>query len=114
MTSDQRGRLTQLLSAFVDAHPGTRRGYLFGRPAMFAGAKPFAEITDVGLACRVSVPVARANRLGGRLVRSDRRAGWVIVSAACSWDAAAARVTALLELAAANVATGALQDQTRE
>ena len=107
MTTDQRGGFAKLLSAFVDAHPGTRRGQLFGRLAVFAGPRPFAEITDDGLACRVPTRLAR-DCCPGRRFRSDGRPGWVVVSPGPGPEADVAGVATLLELAAANVATGAL------
>ena len=106
MTNEQRASLARLLSGFIDAHPGTRRGQFFGRPAAFAGAKPFAEITDMGLACRVPARVARDHCSGRRRFRSDRRPGWVVVSAEFRGEDVAG-LTALLEFAAVNVATSA-------
>ena len=106
MTNEQRASLARLLSGFIDAHSGTRRGQFFGRPAAFAGAKPFAEITDMGLACRVPARVARDHCSGRRRFRSDRRPGWVVVPAEFRGEDVAG-LPALLELAAVNVATSA-------
>ena len=109
MTHQQRVRLAQRLSSFVDAHRGTRRGQLFGRPAAFAGVRVFAEITDDGfLACRLSATVARRSVQAGTWLHPASRPGWVV-----SADRIAnGPVDRLLELAAANVASeGRLPDR---
>ena len=106
MTADQRGRMAKVLSAFVDAHPGTRRGQLFGRLAAFAGPRPFAEITDRGLACRVTGRLARDSGAGRALFLPDSRPGWVVFSPDVWRDADVVVLTTLLERAAANVAVG--------
>ncbi len=109
MTDGQRARLTRLLLAFIDAHPGTRRGQLFGRPAAFAGSRPFAEITDTGLACRVPAETVRGRDQTGLLFRPDRRPGWVLVSAELHRLDDVARVTTMLERAATGVAISELE-----
>lgn len=95
----EQGNLRRLLRAFVDAHPGTRRGQLFGRPAAYAGTRPFAEITGAGLACRLSPQHVRERGWSTGVFRPDRRPGWVIVSNEALAPAQMAQVTTALELA---------------
>lgn len=109
MTDNQPGRLTGLLAAFIEAHPGTRRGHLFGCPAAYAGRRAFAEMTGAGLACRVSIRTIRDRRWSGGLFRPDGRSGWVVVSKALLDAGEVAKVTTVLELAAIDAATAPLQ-----
>ena len=110
-TSDRRGALDRLVGAFVDAHPGTRRGHLFGRPAVYAGARAFAEITGRGLACRVGRRAIRERRLlQTPLFRPDPRPAWVVVSKQHLRTEDLARVTTVLELAAADAVARQLED----
>ena len=104
MTRHQRETLTQFLASFVEAHPGTRRGQLFGRPAAFAGVKAFAKITDRGLACRVPVSTARENNFYGPGSLPNAGQGWIVIPAEqIGLGGAVVRLEMLLEHAVANV-----------
>ncbi len=102
----RQGALDRLLGAFVEAHPGTRRGYLFGRPAAYAGSRAFAEVTSHGLACRVPGRAIRERSLDTALFRPEGRPGWVVISQEDLGPQDLARVTTVLELAAADAAMG--------
>ena len=95
--------LVRCLISFVETHPGTRFGTLFGRPAAFAGRRVFAQVTNAGLSCCLPGELARRPRKAGGRLRQGRRRGWVVVTGARGDDDLAAH--ALLEVAAAHVAT---------
>ena len=103
MVRPQAAALVRCLSRFVDTHPGTRFGTVFGRPAAFAGRRVFAEVTTEGMSCRLPPDLVRRSRgVRGRL-RPGRRRGWVVVTGD---DADPDRaVHAVLEVAAAYAAT---------
>ena len=102
MTPRQRSAFSRFLADFVETHPGTRIGSLFGRPAAFAGARVFATVTADGLDCRI--PHTRVPRgTSDRLMRSGSRPDWVTVS----WAPAVsdAPLVLLLEASAAYVSS---------
>ena len=106
MTHDQKNRLAHFLQSFIEAHPGTRFGQLFGRCAAFAGVRVFAEITDSGLARRVQARLVPESMCSQLRLRSVRRFGWVVVSPdQCKQEKNLISLVSLLELAVAHVAT---------
>ena len=98
-----QARLAHRLRAFVEEHPGVRLGQVFGDPAAFAGTRMFARVTREGLVCRLpdtgTIPSMRWAPGG----YATRRLGWRVIQGSRLADAA--RMTALLELAARYVAT---------
>ena len=106
MTHDERNGLALFLRSFIETHPGTRCGQLFGRCAAFVGVRVFAEITDSGLACRLQARLVPESMRSQLKLRSVRRFEWVVVSPD-QWNQEKnlTSLVSLLELAVAHVAT---------
>ena len=106
MTHDERNGLAHFLRSFIETHPGTRCGQLFGRCAAFVGVRMFAEITDSGLACRLQARLVPVNMYSQLKLRSVRRFEWVVVLPD-QWNQEKnlTSLVSLLELAVAHVAT---------
>ena len=108
MTRQQHLTLARFLSEFVETHPGTRFGRLFGRPAAFVGTGVFADVTNEGLRCRLPREVAgRGSPVRARLHSGPYR-GWLVITAD-----AVVRTSPLLELSAMYAATGVIQRRRR-
>ncbi|HVC19272.1 MAG TPA: hypothetical protein VNE16_04275 [Vicinamibacterales bacterium] len=102
MKTEERVGLGRFLDDFAAGHPGVRAGRLFGRPALFAGRRTFACVTDAGL-LRCRLPADEARRLWASSGRTPALLGtpageWVIYHPGGA--AALARLVPILEMAA--------------
>jgi len=68
------------LAGFVESHRGTRMGRLFGQPAAFVGARPFARLTRRGLEYRAVAPRARGRSDAWVVVRPRTGSGYLRVA----------------------------------
>lgn len=98
--SDLRSWLTE----FLDAHRGLRLGRLFGRPAMYAGRRVFAYLTEDGIIVKLPVDVARRERSRGAVPHTPTpgKDAWMTYRLRTADEAR--RLWPILELAARNVA----------
>ena len=107
MTRQQHVTLARFLLQFVETHPGTRFGQMFGHPAAFAGTRAFAEVTSEGLSCRLPrEAIGRGFPVRARL-RPGPHWGWFVIT-----DPGVGSGT-LLEIAAFHAATGLRQRRAR-
>ena len=114
-----RPDLQALLGEFIEEHPGTRRGTMFGAPAGYAGRRLFACVIEDGIMVRLPQDVAARelkgrgtwfNGSGGKTSRPGSLGTWVMYRPRTVTDAR--RLTPLLELAARNVAERLTADLT--
>jgi len=70
------------LNDFVETHPGTRLGNVFGRPVAFVGHRAFAEIKDGTVNFCLPLKQTKSLFKGGLRIRCSRRRGWIVVTGA--------------------------------
>ena len=116
-----RADLQAFLGEFIEEHPGTRRGTMFGVPAGYAGRRLFACVVEDGIIVRLPQDVAarelkgcgtrfdgpalsRAGGRGGKTSRPGPLGTWVMYRPRTMTGAR--RLAPLLELAARHVAEG--------
>ena len=113
MTPLPRSALRQVLSEFVDTHPGIRAGSLFGQPAAFVGRRAFATLTSGGLKCRLPIRRVAARSGFPRVTLAAARGDWVILTSALPAGRRSTSYVRLLELSATYTATGAVRGWDR-
>ena len=79
MICSQESPLVKCLNDFVETHPGTRLGNVFGRPVAFAGHRVFAEIKDGVINCYLPLKLTKSLFKGGLRIRCGRRRGWIVL-----------------------------------
>ena len=118
--------LKLFLDEFVDAHRGVRLGKMFGMPALYAGRRLFACVSEDGLVVRIPADIVTRERRNGAKpfsqapASSDAKArsqpaarrthAWLVYRPRTI--VAARRLIPVLEIAARDVARKQVEEMT--